>query len=244
MQRRDFLKGSAGLLAASLSDPVSAQELVNPKILELIRFHWCYGHPKLRRNIYSLYNSNPNHPTILAYAQAVSVMKGRPASDATSWLYQANIHGTNAPVGGWPPGAPWSTCDHGFHFLSWHRMYLFFFERIVRAASGDPNFALPYWDYAPAANRMLPPPFRNPNNATNPLWDGTRPGMNAGGTLPASAVELDDLSGATQLSRRRAIPTVRPRNAAQCCSWFDRRQYGRFQHCWAGPNLLAASLQH
>ena len=112
-----------------------------------------------------------------------------PASDPTSWLYQANIHGTNTPVGSWPAGAPWSTCDHGFHFLSWHRMYLFFFERIVRAASGDPNFALPYWDYAPAANRMLPPPFRNPNNATNPLWDGTRPGMNAGGTLPASAVD-------------------------------------------------------
>jgi hypothetical protein len=188
MQRRNFLKGGAGLIAAGLSGPASAQELANPRILELIRIHWCYGRPKLRRNIYSLYNSDPNHPTIQAYRQAVSVMKGRPASDPTSWLYQANIHGTNTPVGSWPAGAPWSTCDHGFHFLSWHRMYLYFFERIVRAASGDPDFALPYWDYAPVASRTLPPPFRNPSNATNPLWDGTRPGMNGGGTLPASAV--------------------------------------------------------
>jgi hypothetical protein len=189
MQRRDFLKGGAGLIAAGLSGPASAQELVNPRILELIRTHWCFGRPKLRRNIYSLYNSDPNHPTIQAYRQAVSVMKGLPASDPTSWLYQANIHGTNTPVGSWPAGAPWSTCDHGFHFLSWHRMYLYFFERIVRAASGDPDFALPYWDYAPIASRTLPPPFRNPNNATNPLWDGTRPGMNGGGALPATAVD-------------------------------------------------------
>jgi len=35
---------------------------------------------------------------------------------------------------------------------------------------------------------MLPPPLRIPNNATNPLWDGTQPGTNGGGTLPASAV--------------------------------------------------------
>jgi tyrosinase len=188
MKRRNFLKGSAGLLASGLSSSASAQELVNPRILDLIRIHWCYGQPKLRQNIYSLYNSNPNHPTIQAYRQAITVMKARPASDPTSWLYQANIHGTNTPFGSWPAGAPWSTCDHAFHFLSWHRIYLYFFERIVRAASGNPNFALPYWDYAPVANRALPPPFRNPNNATNPLWDGTRPGMNAGSALPASAV--------------------------------------------------------
>lgn len=190
MKRRDFLRGGAGLIAAGVSAPALAEErLVNPRLLEIVRLNWCYAQPKLRRNIYSLYNSNPNDPIIQAYRQGVSVMRARPATDPTSWLYQANIHGTNTPVSGWPAGAPWATCNHGFHFLSWHRMYLYFFERIVRAASGNPNFALPYWDYAPAANMTLPPPFRNPNNATNPLWDGTRPGMNAGNPLPASAVD-------------------------------------------------------
>jgi hypothetical protein len=195
MQRRDLLRGAGGLIVAGLSSSALAQEAfnprieqVNPRILELIRFRWCYGQPKLRQNIYSLLNTNPNHPTIQAYRQAVSVMKARPASDPTSWIYQANIHGTSTPAGSWPPAAPWSTCDHGFHFLSWHRMYLYFFERIVRAAAGDPGFALPYWDYSPLGNRTLPPPFRSPNNATNPLWDATRPGLNGGGALPASAV--------------------------------------------------------
>jgi tyrosinase len=191
MQRRDFLKSGAGLIAAGLSGPAAAQERINPRVLELIRFHWCYRQPKLRQNIYSLYNSDPNHPIIQAYRHAITVMKGRPSTDPTSWLYQANIHGTFAAMP-WPAGAPWSTCNHGFHFLSWHRMYLYFFERIVRAASGDPNFALPYWDYAPAAHRMIPPPFRTSANASNSLWDGNR---NAGlnhptmpTSLPASAV--------------------------------------------------------
>src|SRR5437867_4450868 len=117
MQRRDFLKGGAGLIAAGLAAPASAQELrelVNPRILEIIRLNWCYAQPKLRRNIYSLYNSNPNHPTIQAYRQGVAQMKTRSATDPTSWLYQANIHGTFAPTP-WPAGAPWATCNHGFH---------------------------------------------------------------------------------------------------------------------------------
>ncbi len=50
-----------------------------------------------------------------------------------------------------PPGLAekiWATCEHGSaHFFTWHRMYLYFFERVLREASGDPTFALPYWDY-------------------------------------------------------------------------------------------------
>ena len=55
-----------------------------------------------------------------------------------------------------PPGLAqkvWATCEHGApeqpndFFLPWHRMYLYFFERVLRKASGDENFALPYWDY-------------------------------------------------------------------------------------------------
>lgn len=42
----------------------------------------------------------------------------------------------------------WGTCQHGnLNFLPWHRMYLHFFERVMRKQSGDVNFSLPYWDY-------------------------------------------------------------------------------------------------
>lgn len=42
----------------------------------------------------------------------------------------------------------WNTCEHGTRFFfPWHRAYLYHFERVLREASGDPNLALPYWDY-------------------------------------------------------------------------------------------------
>ena len=102
------------------------------------------GNTRVRRDIYSLQSDGPE---VTALRAGVSVMKSRPASDPTSWLFQANIHGTDDAV---PDGTSdvWSTCQHGsFFFLPWHRMYLYFFERILRASSGDDYFSLPYWNY-------------------------------------------------------------------------------------------------
>src|SRR4029077_14665600 len=78
-------------------------------------------------------------PILTAYADAVSAMKAKPATDPTSWAYQAAIHGTQ--VGHPLPG--WNQCRHGsWWFVAWHRMFLYFFERIVRAqviANGGPQ---------------------------------------------------------------------------------------------------------
>ncbi|HAP60223.1 MAG TPA: hypothetical protein DCR93_12270, partial [Cytophagales bacterium] len=52
-----------------------------------------------------------------------------------------------------PDALGWNTCPHMnagdtlFHFLTWHRLLLEHFEAMVRDQSGDPTFALPYWDY-------------------------------------------------------------------------------------------------
>jgi Common central domain of tyrosinase/Polyphenol oxidase middle domain len=70
-------------------------------------------------------------------------------------------------------------------------MYLHFFERIVRAGSGNPDFAMPYWNYGRAGQAALPPPFRvaTAGGSPNPLFDGTRrSAVNNGSALPASAV--------------------------------------------------------
>ena len=122
---------------------------------------------------------------IAAFRQGVQVMKSRPASDPTSWLYQANIHGSYDT----PALEAWNSCQHGnFFFLSWHRMYLYYFERILRKASGDPELALPFWDYTNPAQRAIPEPLRNPANAQNPLFVAERnPGINEGAQIPASA---------------------------------------------------------
>ena len=130
----------------------------------------------IRRNVWAL---DPTQAfasqVMLNYAKAVRVMQQRDRTDPTSWSYQAAIHGTPDPA---PPGAPWNQCQHStWYFLPWHRMYLWFFEQIVREAiaeaGGDPTgWALPYWNYSdgpqPPVN-TLPLAFRVPT-----LPDGSR----------------------------------------------------------------------
>jgi len=118
---------------------------------------------------------------ITALKTGITAMKALPSTNKTSWQYQAAIHGTL--LAGTQPS--WNSCEHGTQFfLSWHRMYLYFFERILRSKSGDPTLTLPYWDYQ--TDPSLNSAYRN-SSATNPLYDGTRAAsINAGGTLPAA----------------------------------------------------------
>jgi hypothetical protein len=136
----------------------------------------------VRRNVGGM---NVFDPVIAAYRKAVAAMRALPGSDPRSWTYQAAIHGTLAG----PPQTAWNTCQHGnYFFWSWHRMYLYWFERICRRMACDDCFALPYWDYNSPSERQLPPMFRDPSSD---LFVSQRnPAMNSGaGSLPAWAVD-------------------------------------------------------
>ena len=128
----------------------------------------------IRRNIHSLFPGPEIE--IAALREGVAVMQSRDPEDPTSWTYQANIHANQ--------------CQHSsFFFLSWHRMYIYFFECILRDASGDSNLALPYWDYSNTAHLALPLPFREPADASNPLYVERRnPRINDGFLIPESLV--------------------------------------------------------
>lgn len=63
----------------------------------------------------------------------------------------------------------WNTCQSHLgqpenFFLPWHRMFVFYFESMIRAVSGSANFTLPYWNYSvpkPDPNHgVIPPEFR------------------------------------------------------------------------------------
>lgn len=146
----------------------------------------------------------PNGPELAALSKGVQVMKSRPATDPTSWLYQANMHGTYDT----PALQAWNTCQHGnYFFLSWHRMYLYYFERILRKASGDNNFALPFWDYTDPAERAIPPAFRTPPGAANPLFVAERaPGINDGAEVPESATTFDQAMAFTNFTSPTGSP--------------------------------------
>jgi tyrosinase len=136
----------------------------------------------VRRNIWTLPSGDQ---TVEEYAHAVAIMKGRPANDPTSWSYQAAMHGTHArsvqPL--------WNGCQHGtWFFLAWHRMFIYYFEQIVRAAvvqaGGSADWSLPFWDYGAGGQQAtLPMGFRHPtvNGGPNPLFVSQRAsGLNAG----------------------------------------------------------------
>lgn len=122
------------------------------------------------------------------YADAVRAMADPTKykeGDPRSWLFQWYTHSvrndrTKASeikrVYGSNPEAliaqaMWDTCeahtdsDRQNCFLPWHRMYVLYFEEIVRQVTGKNEFTLPYWDYSSTANRALPAEFRKSGDA-------------------------------------------------------------------------------
>lgn len=140
-----------------------------------------------------------------------------------SWVYWANMHeyfGDDCATEGFDkPGmsglsqhhasnqdqmATWCTCQHSPqnginpNFLTWHRMYLYYFEKVLQAAAGDPNLELPFWNYQNDGH--LPPIYRYEKygkpkfQRDNPLYTVNRaPGLNDGSVaLSSDTVSSDD----------------------------------------------------
>jgi tyrosinase len=121
------------------------------------------------------------------YAQAVGKMQTAIAEgNPTSWVFQWYTHfvkGSTTKAAElariYPSPSPWktlatatwNTCQaHSGqpenYFLPWHRMFVYYFETIIRQVSGVATFTLPYWNYSvTGANRgVVPPQFRLPND--------------------------------------------------------------------------------
>jgi hypothetical protein len=122
-----------------------------------------------------------------------------------SWIFWANMHAhfgadCAGPIAGnnmngvrlWTAqnsaeNQTWCACQHhNNQFLTWHRMYLYYFERVLRQAAGNPSLRLPYWDYAadgrlPAAVRAQTYVDESGRMVPNPLYVAARrPQLNSG----------------------------------------------------------------
>jgi tyrosinase len=172
-----------------------------------------------RKDVYTL----PEGDTTLEwYSKAVAEMKTRRADDPTSWWYQAGIHGFDGEDGdsywaGAMNSLPsladraifWDKCQHqSWYFLSWHRMYLAYFEEIVAqtivSLGGPADWSLPFWNYSESLQvnpnaRIMPEAFVIPNDATNGLWiDGREGGTSL--THPMTFKDVDTTAAMNMLA--------------------------------------------
>jgi len=133
--------------------------------------------------------ASPQGREMLAiYAGAVRKMQSRTGVSPLNWTWQwythfvsgattkddeiARIWGTNSNAMRRLAQDTWDTCQSHSgqdpnNFLPWHRMFVYYHERIVRRVSGRPDFTLPYWDYTssdPAKRGVVPLEFRSPDD--------------------------------------------------------------------------------
>jgi len=188
--------------------------------------------PHVRKSVLTLSDTE-----LEAYREVVRSMQALPVSDPRSWRYQAGIHlyvepedveaatsltpaekAEALPFALTPPPHAqqhdtWAQChesDPDRVFLLWHRVYLHYFERIARAVSNQPDFALPYWDYTKGSRTndgplRLPAAFRPEQyvppggtaSQTNPLFALRKPAINAGAPLEPTVVSLAALGEPT-----------------------------------------------
>jgi tyrosinase len=168
--RRTFLKQAAAALALPLI-PNMITSCTNP-------------FPRMRYNVLSA----PGQAMIRKYARAVQIMRSIPAYDPSSWTFWWYIHAIPisksaaiqqvfgealSPAEDLAQKAWWTCQPHqsgqnADNFLPWHRMHVYFFEKMIGVVLNDDTFTLPYWNYSPglpsSQSGILPLAFRSPND--------------------------------------------------------------------------------
>lgn len=106
------------------------------------------------------------------FRDAIGLVRSLPPNDLIGWTRQVAQHCVSC--------APSNHANVHFdrQFIPWHRAYLYFLERILRALSHNDDLRLVYWDWENKASRTLPEiyapadqPLHWPNRQlTGPPW--------------------------------------------------------------------------
>ena len=125
----------------------------------------------------------------------------------------------------------WATCEHSGdtqaqNFFGWHRMYLYYFEQVLRWAAGDNTLRLPYWDYTDPGHESLPAEFQSKTSA---LYDSGRdPGVNTGASqLNSNSTNADSF--------------LRKADYFSFESDIEKLLHG-YVHCTVGPSCPVAHM--
>ena len=114
------------------------------------------GQKKARYTRYNV-TSAKGQDMLKSYAVAVGKLMALPANDPRNWFRNSFIHALDCPHGNW-----W--------FFVWHRGWLGWFEQTLRQFSGNPDFAIPYWDWTELP-KIPPGMFDGVLDPSNPPFD-------------------------------------------------------------------------
>ncbi|MDH5609360.1 MAG: tyrosinase family protein, partial [Cyclobacteriaceae bacterium] len=175
-------------------------------------------------------HTSESAPSVLdLYAYGAAIIRAKDCTDPASWFYQGSMHavppkdsipGLDTLCGFYNEGQvlkAWNSCPHMYptdqqlNFLTWHRLYIYYYERNIRyqianGGEGYPGlgedvaagFSLPYWDYSNQPS--IPDQFRQETLTTqyaglitNPLYEtGRSPSLMAG--LPIDYQAMDSIA--------------------------------------------------
>jgi hypothetical protein len=112
----------------------------------------------------------------------------------------------------------WDKCQHGtLEFLTWHRMFLFYFEKTLQESAQDRSLHLPYWDYTDPAQIQLPAQFAQPTLAggkPNPLYDPRRRSQTV--KLDPNSTNVDNLLKKTSFDSFSGELEQQPHGTTHC----------------------------
>ncbi|KAL4313369.1 hypothetical protein GQ457_01G042340 [Hibiscus cannabinus] len=224
--RRDVLLGLGGLYGATnlVSDPfavaapVAAPDLdlcerstVTSKSAGTIKVACCP--PKLKDAIdfkppsFSKIRYRPaahlvDRHYLDKFTRAMELMKGLPEDDPRNFMQQANVHCAycNGAYDNSALGIPNQELQVHFSwlFFPFHRLYLYFYERILGKLIDDPDFAMPFWNWDSPDGMLIPEIYVDPNS---PLYDEKR-NVNH---QPPNMVDLDFAGEEEELSKSDLI---------------------------------------
>uniref|UniRef100_A0A6V7QWY4 Tyrosinase copper-binding domain-containing protein n=1 Tax=Ananas comosus var. bracteatus TaxID=296719 RepID=A0A6V7QWY4_ANACO len=107
------------------------------------------------------------------YKKAVELMKALPDDDPRSFKQQANVHCAYCNGAYDQLGFPGLELDvhNSWLFFPFHRLYLYFNERILRKLICNDTFALPFWNWDAPDGMQIPSIY---TDTSSPLYDNLR----------------------------------------------------------------------
>lgn len=102
------------------------------------------------------------------FEEGIALMKALPRDDPRSFYQQSKIHCAYCN-GAYHQQYPFENLKVDIHrswlFFPFHRWYLYFFERILGKLIGDPNFAIPFWNWDSIEGMQIPSYFTYLNSS-------------------------------------------------------------------------------